>query len=128
MAFLGNALHSSSFLFRRQFMAAKIRLTCTHSAPNILEWAEKINMSLRPPHVMIDSQETHLKWGEPTDLEVAAGQTHKLEVYFRVFDVFRMCGAEAEIEPLQDGDTVSYEYEVELQDRYLNRGHLNRVG
>ena len=108
-------------------MAATIRLTCTHSAPKFLEWAEKINMHCRPPHATIDGQETHLKWGQPTDLEVPPGQTHKLEVYFRVFDAFRMCGAEVEIEPLRDGETRSYEYLVELKDRYLNRGHLNRI-
>lgn len=108
-------------------MAAIIRRTCNHSAPQVLEWADKINMSLRPAHALIDGQETHLKWAEPTDLEVAEGQPHKLEVYFRVFDVFRMCGAEENIEPLHDGATRSYDYLVELKDHYLNRGHLTRT-
>ena len=108
-------------------MAATIRLNCKHSAPPSLEWAEKINMSLRPPHALIDGQETHLKWDELITLEVSPGSSHKLEVYFRVFDLFRMCGAEVEVEPLVDGDTRSYEYVVELEDRYLNRGHLNRI-
>ncbi len=110
-------------------MASTIRLTCTYSpsTSRFLEWATKINMSFRPPHATIDGQETHLKWGQPTDLEVAPGQTHKLEVYFRFFDVFRMCGAEVEIEALQDGETRSYEYRVEIKDHFLNRGQLNRV-
>src|SRR5947209_2675519 len=102
-------------------MASTIRLTCTHSAPKSLEWAENINMSLRPPHAMIDGHETHLKWSEPTDLQVESGQPHKLEAYFRVFDLYRMCGAEVELEPLQDGEAQSYEYRVELKDRYPNR-------
>ena len=108
-------------------MAAIIRLSCVHTAPDSLQWAENINMHFRPPHAMIDGKETHLKWGEPTDLPVAPGQPHKLEVYFRVFDVLRMCGAEAVIEAIRDGETRSYQYKVELKDRYLNRGHLNPV-
>jgi ATP-dependent DNA ligase len=108
-------------------MAATLRLTCTHTAPKLLQWAEKINMHFRPPHAMIDGQETHLNWDEPIDLQVAPGQLHKLEVYFRVFDLLRMCGADLEIEPLQEGETRCFEYSVELKDRYLNRGHLNRV-
>src|SRR5437764_2727090 len=98
-------------------MSATIRLTCTHTAPNVLQWAENINMRLRPPHATIDGQETQLKWGEPADLQVAPGQPHKLEVYFRVFDVFRKCGAELEIEQVREGETRSDDDLVELKVR-----------
>ena len=109
-------------------MSATIRITCTYAIPNAFEWAAKLNNSFHPPHALIDGQEILLKWGEPTAIEVAPGKSHKLEVYFRVFDVLRMCGAEAEIEPLRDGETRSYQYLNEIKDRFLNRGHLSPVG
>ena len=109
-------------------MAATIRLTCTHSSPVLLEWAEKINRSFHPPHALVDGQETPLHWGEPVQVQVESGKAHKLEVYFSVFDVFRMCGAEVETGPLRDGETRSYKYIVHLTDRYLNRGELTQIG
>jgi len=108
-------------------MAAAIRITCRYATPQGLEWAGRLNSSFHPPHGFVDGQEIKLKWAEPTDIEVVAGQPHNLEVYFRVFDVLRMCGAEAVIEPLQDGETRSYQYDVELTDCYLKRGHLRSV-
>ncbi|MBI3863702.1 MAG: hypothetical protein HY290_17570 [Planctomycetia bacterium] len=108
-------------------MSATIRITCNYAIPQGWEWAGRLNNSFHPPHGLVDGQEIKLKWNGSTDIEVAAGQRHKLEVYFRVFDVLRMCGAEAGIEPLRDGQTKSYQYEVELKDRYLNRGHLRSV-
>ena len=109
-------------------MAATIRITCNYAAPQGLEWAGRLNSSFHLPHGFVDGQEIKLKWTEPTDFEVAADRPHKLEVYFRVFDVPRMCGADVEIESLRDGETRSYQYDVELQDRYLNHGHLTLVG
>jgi hypothetical protein len=109
-------------------MAATIRVNCTYAAHHGFEWAAKINRSVHPPHALIGDQEKSLSWSEPTDIEVMAGESHKLEVYFSVFDVFRMCGAEVEVEPLQDGETRSYQYRVELKDRYFNHGHLSPVG
>ncbi len=108
-------------------MSAIVRLTCTYAAPDGWEWAAKLNSDCHPPHALIDGQEKSLHWSEPTDLDVAAGQLHKLEVYFRVFDMFRMCSAEVSIEPLRDGETRSYQYDVELKDRTFNRGHLSLI-
>jgi hypothetical protein len=108
-------------------MAATIRITCNYTTPDGLEWAGKLNSSFHPPHALIDGQEKSLKWGAPTDIQIAPGERHKLEVYFRVFDVLRMCGAEAEIPPLADGETRLYQYAVVLKDRYLNRGSLSAV-
>lgn len=109
-------------------MAAKVQVICTYGTPVGFEGLGKLNRSFHPPHALVDGRETSLKWDEPIDLEVPPGQDHKLEVYFRVFDVLRMCGAEVDLEPLEDGETRSYEYRVELKDRYLQRGHLSRVG
>lgn len=109
-------------------MAATIRITCTYGTPQGLEWAGKLNSAFHPPHALVDGQEASLKWNEPTAIEVAPGRPHKLEVYFRVFDVLRMCGAEVNVEPLKDGETRSYHYVAELKDRYLNRGHLSSAG
>lgn len=109
-------------------MSATIRITCTYATPASLDWAGQLNRSLHPPHALVDGQEKLLAWGKPTNLEVTAGHSHKLEVYFQVFDVLRMCGAELAIEPLRDGESRSYAYLVEVKDRYLNRGHLQAVG
>ncbi len=108
-------------------MAATVRVTCTYVAPQGLDWVGRLNSSFHPPHALIDGREATLQWGEPTVIAVTPGQGHKLEVYFRVFDVLRMCAAEAEVEPLRDGESRSYDYAVELKDRYLNRGHLRRI-
>lgn len=106
-------------------MAATIRITCKYTTPEGLEWAGKLNSSFHPPHALIDGKETSLKWGTPTEIQIASGARHRLEVYFRVFDVLRMCSAEAEVEPIPDGQTRVCQYTVELTDRYLKRGTLS---
>jgi len=106
-------------------MSATIQVHCKYAAPEGWEWAAKLNRSCHPPHALIDGQEKRLDWNHPTDIEMTADLPHKLEVYFCVFDVFRMCGAAVEIEPLRDGETRSYQYVVELKDRHFNRGHLS---
>lgn len=108
-------------------MAATIRVTCNYATPAGFEWAGQLNSSFHPPHGLVDGREVKLKWAEATDVAVTAGQRHKLEVYFGVFDVLRVCAAEIEIEPLRDGQARSYRYDVELKDRYLKRGHLRSV-
>ena len=105
-------------------MPTTIQITCSYGTPEAFEGIGDLNRSFHPPHGLIDGQEQSLKWGGPTAIEVTPGQSHKLEVYFRVFDVLRMCGAELVVEPLREGETRSYQYVVELKDRYLNRGHL----
>lgn len=105
-------------------MAAAIQITCDYVTPAGLEWAGQINSSFDPPRDMIDGREVKLAWESPTSIDVAPNQRHQLEIYFCVFDVLRICGAEIEVEPLRDGETRSYRYEVELKDRYLNRGTL----
>ncbi len=109
-------------------MAATIRVTCTYGVPDGWEWAEKVGRSFKPPHALIDGREVDLRWGEPTDIEVAPGRVHTLEVYFRVFDVLRVCTAAADVGPLRDGEGRAFEYVTELKDRYLNRGHLKPAG
>ena len=106
---------------------AKIRIACIYGAPKANESMAKLNSSLHPPHALIDGRETQLNWSEPTEMSIASEQTHKLAVYFKVFDVLRVCGAELEFEPIRKGEVRSYEYRVELRDRYLNRGYLARV-
>lgn len=108
-------------------MSATIRITCNYTTPKGFEWAGKLNSSFHPPHALVDGQEKSLDWQAPTDIQIAAGERHKLEVYFRVFDVLRMCGAESVVPPIADGETRRYEYTVELTDRYLNRGSLSVV-
>lgn len=105
----------------------KIRITCIYEAPQKTEWTAQLNRSFHPPHALIDDRETQLKWSEPTEIEVASKNTHTLKVYFRVFDLLRVCGAELEVEPLRESEVRAYEYRVKLTDRYLNRGHLARV-
>src|SRR5690349_16810208 len=105
-------------------MSATIRITCNYTTPQGLEWAGKLNSSFHPPHALIDGQEKSLDWQAPTAIQVAPGE-HKLEVYFRVFDVLRMCNAEADVDPIADGQTRTYQYTVELKDRYLKRGSLS---
>jgi|SRR5579872_5036724 len=105
-------------------MPATIRITCNYATPAGLEWAGQLNSSFHPPHGSIDGRDVKLAWGNGTAIDVAPGRPQKLEVYFCVFDVLRVCTAEIEIEPLRDGETRSYRYDVELKDRYLNRGHL----
>ena len=105
----------------------KIQITCTYNAPLRAEWAARINQSFHPPHAQIDGLETQLKWSESTEIEVASEHALTLEVYFQVFDMLRVCGAQLEIEPLGEGDVCACESRVELADRYLHRGHLARV-
>jgi hypothetical protein len=107
-------------------MSATIRITCNYTTPKGFEWAGKLNSSFHPPHALVDGQEKSLNWQAPTDISIAPGK-HKLEVYFRVFDVLRMCAAETEIPRIADGETRTYLYSVELRDRYLNRGSLSVV-
>ena len=92
-------------------MAATIRLTCKYhpGVPSALRWAANTNKLFHPPHAQIEGQEVQLKWDEPIDIQVPPGRSLKLEVYFRVFDVLRFCGAEVEIDALRDGETRSYE-------------------
>ena len=87
-------------------MATSIRITCNYSTPEGLEWAGRLNSSFHPPHALIDGQEKSLKWGAATDIQVTPAQRHKLEVYFRVFDVLRMCAAEVELPPIADGESA----------------------
>ena len=107
-------------------MSATIRITCYHGAPEGWEHVSEFNRRFRPPYASIDGRETQLQWDRPTDIEVPSGQPMKLQVLMRLFDFFGVCGAEVEVEPLQDGDVLSYEYRIEWLDRLLNRGHLTR--
>ena len=109
-------------------MAATVRVTCCYEAPSGFEWAAQINRSFHPPHAMIDGKEVDLKWGEAIEFIVTPGESHKLEVYYRAFDVLRFGGAEADVEPLRDGEARSYDYRVDLKGRYLFGAHLTRVG
>jgi hypothetical protein len=108
-------------------MAAIIRVTCYYEAPHGFDWAARINRSFHPPHATVDGKEGDLKWGEPTEIEVTPGQPHKLEVFYRAFDVLRFGGAEAEVEPLREAEARSYEYRVDLKGRYLFGAHLTRT-
>jgi hypothetical protein len=109
-------------------MAATIQVTCTDGTPHGLEWVGRLNSSFHPPDAMVDGRETSLTWGGPTVIELTPGQRHKLEVYFRVSDVLRMCGAEVEVEPMRDGESRPYKYAIELNDPYPNRGLLSHIG
>ena len=108
-------------------MPATIRITCNYTTPEGPEWAGRLNSSFHPPRALIDGQEKGLKWGAATEIQVTPAERHKLEVYFRVFDVLRMCAAEAELQPIADGETRAFQYTVGLKDRYLNRGDLKPV-
>jgi len=108
-------------------MSATARIICNYTTPKGFEWAGKLNSSFHPPHALVDGLEKNLNWQAPTDIQVAPGKQHKLEIYFCVFDVLRMCAAETEIQPIADGETRTYRYVVELTDRYLKHGSLSVV-
>src|SRR5438874_11466749 len=107
-------------------MAATIRITCTHSAPKGWEWASHINKGFRHPTAIIGGDEKQLAWDGPTDVLVAAGQPSRLQVFFKMFGL-HWCPAEVEIPPLTDRETQNYEYHLEVNDRWVNRGQLRRV-
>lgn len=109
-------------------MAAVIRVECAYSVPEGLEWAGKLNSSFHPPHATVDGREVPLRWNEPTEIPVRPGQPHTLEVYFRVFDLLRVCTANADVEPLQPSETRAFVYRVDVVDRALSHGQLSRVG
>ena len=54
-------------------------------------------------------------------LAVIAGCAASRTVEYDQVDIVR---AETEVAALRDGEVRSFEYFVELKDRYLNRGHL----
>jgi hypothetical protein len=109
-------------------MAATLRITCEHDAPAGLDWANQINKQGRHPVVEIDGEKRPLRWDEPTDVPVTAGEAHHLHVYFEVLGVLRWGGADLDTGMLRDGDTVAVEYLVTLKDRYLDTARLRRVG
>src|SRR4051812_48868085 len=92
---------------RRPRMAATIRITCTHSAPKGWEWANHINKGFRHPTASNNGEERELNWDAPTDLVVATGGPHKLQVFFKLFGL-HWCPAEVEIGPITDGETQAY--------------------
>jgi hypothetical protein len=107
-------------------MAATIRITCTHSAPKGWEWANHINKGFRHPTALIGGDEKQLAWDAPTDIPVAAGQAYTLQVFFKLFGL-HWCPGVIEIAPLTEGETQNYEYHLEVQDRWVNRGRVKRV-
>ena len=107
-------------------MAATVRVRCIYGAPHGWRWAADINKGFQHPVASLDGAESELDWDGATDIEVTPGQPHKLQVFMRVIGL-HWCAAEAEVEPLQDGETQSYEYRLEVRDRFMNSGHLTRI-
>jgi hypothetical protein len=110
---------------RRQ-MATTIRVTCKHSAPEGWEWANSINKKFRAPIALIEGKEKRLNWDRATELRVAPGKQHKIQVFFRILDL-HWCGAEADSEPLKEGETAEYLYHVEIDHPFVKHGHLDRT-
>jgi hypothetical protein len=107
-------------------MAATIRITCTHSAPKGWDWMNELNKGFRHPTALLDGEKKELRWDAPTDIPVSPGKPHTLQVYMSIFGL-HWCATETMTITLTEGETQSYEYHLELKDRYVNRGLLNRV-
>ena len=114
-------------------MAATIRIYCTHKidhalqwANEALEWGNELNKLFRHPIGRIDGRDVELAWDRATEIEVAAGETVKLQVFLRAM-LLHWCGAETEIEPMRDGETKSFEYHVDFEGGWVKRGHLDRM-
>jgi hypothetical protein len=107
-------------------MAATIRITCTHSAPKGWDWMNELNKGFRHPTALLDDGAKDLRWDRPTELLVSPDKPHALQVYLSIFGL-HWCATEPLIVTLTDGETQNYEYQLEVKDRYVNRGLLNRV-
>ena len=107
-------------------MAAIIQITCTHSAPAGWELANQINKGFRHPTARINGEEKELKWDSPTNLTLPAGGPYKLQVFFKFFGL-HWCPAEIGIGPLADGETQTYEYQLDIKDEWVNRGHIKQI-
>jgi hypothetical protein len=106
-------------------MAATIRITCTHSAPQGWDWMNEMNKGFRHPTAVLDGEKQELRWDTATDIPVSPGK-HTLQVYMSIFGL-HWSATETENVTLTDGKTQSYEYHLELTERYVNRGRLSRV-
>jgi len=49
-------------------------------------------------------------------------------VFYRAFDVLRFGGAEADVEPLREGEARTFVYRLDLKGRYLFGANLTRIG
>ncbi len=107
-------------------MAATIRVSCVYGAPQGWRWAADINKDFHHPVASLDGADKQLDWDHATDIEVVPGQPHKLQVFMRVIGL-HWCAAEVEVEPLKEGETRSYEYRLDVRDRFMNRGQLTRI-
>lgn len=115
-------------------MPATLRLTCKHKsdhalkelAPKVIEWTNEINQRFRHPIARVDGRDIDLAWDRATDIEVATGEKHTLQVFMRALHL-HWCGAEIELEPMRDGEAQSYEYSVDFHDGWVKHGHLDRM-
>src|SRR5438067_1519261 len=108
-------------------MGVTLRITCKHDAPAALELANELNKQGRHPVAEIDGTRHPLRWNQPAEVTVTAGERHHLHVYFEVLGVLRWGGANLDTDAVRDGETVEVEYVVTLRDRYLDTAHLRRV-
>lgn len=106
-------------------MATTIPITCSHSAPKGTDWMNEMNKGFRHPTALLDGEKKELRWDNATDISVSPGK-HTLQVYMSIFGL-HWSATETETLTLTDGETQSYEYHLELTDRYVNRGRLNQV-
>ncbi|HEV3116596.1 MAG TPA: hypothetical protein VGY58_06060 [Gemmataceae bacterium] len=107
-------------------MAATIRITCVYGAPKGWQWAAHINQHARFPVAWVDGKETELHWDRVTEIPVSSEEPHKLQVFMRLIGL-HWCPAEVEVQPIRDGESQSYEYRVEVNDRFVNRGQLTPI-
>lgn len=107
-------------------MSATIRLTCAHNAPSAFEALNDINKHFRHPVAQVDGEEHPLDWDAPTEISVSAREAHEVRVSLRVLGL-HFCGARLTVDPIPDGESRSYRYHLEVEDRWANRGHLDPV-
>jgi hypothetical protein len=107
-------------------MAGTIVIECAYAAPEGWRWAAEINKQFHHPTAWLDGAESALKWDEPTKIGVAGAEGHRLQVFMRIAGL-HFCSAEVEVPPLAAGETIPYKYRLESHDRFMNRGHLERI-
>lgn len=78
------------------------------------------------PFALVDGNEYALDWDQPTAIEVASEEPHELRVFIRILGL-HWCGAEMHFEPLMDGGNDAVKYHLEVRDRWMNRGNLERL-